>query len=75
MLLLALPAACGLPRRSTGGAALLLALILGLAYLLCDGLMAALGTSGHVPAPLAAFAAPVLFSAIGLLQLRFFEGR
>ena len=75
MLLLALPAACGLPRRSAGGAALLFALILGLAYLLCDGLLAALGASGRVSPPLAAFVAPVLFSAIGLLQLRVCEGR
>jgi lipopolysaccharide export system permease protein len=75
MLLLALPAARGLPRRSDGSAALLLALGLGLAFLLCDGFMGALGTSGRVPALVAALAAPLLFSAIGLLQLHFSEGR
>ena len=75
MLLLALPTARGLPRRSDGGAALLLALGLGLAFLLCDGFMGALGTSGRVPAAIAAVAAPSLFSAIGLLQLHFSEGR
>ncbi|RPI47401.1 MAG: LptF/LptG family permease [Betaproteobacteria bacterium] len=75
MLLLALPAARGLPRHLEGGAALVLALVLGLAYLLCDGLMAALGTSGQVPAAGAALAAPALFSAVGLLQLHFSEGR
>ncbi len=75
MLLLALPAARGLPRRSDGGAALLLVLGLGLGFLLCDGFMGALGTSGRVPAAVAALAAPLLFSAIGLLQLHFTEGR
>jgi lipopolysaccharide export system permease protein len=75
MLLLALPAARGLPRRSDGSAALLLALGLGLGFLLCDGFMGALGTSGRVPALVAALAAPLLFSAIGLLQLHFSEGR
>jgi lipopolysaccharide export system permease protein len=54
---------------------LLLALGLGLAFLLCDGFMAALGTSGRVNAALAALAAPVLFAGIGLIQLRFSEGR
>jgi lipopolysaccharide export system permease protein len=73
MLLLALPAARGLPRRNDGSAALLLALGLGLGFLLCDGLMGALGTSGRVPAAVAALAAPLLFSTIGLLQLHFSE--
>jgi lipopolysaccharide export system permease protein len=75
MLLLALPTACGLRRQSEGSMALLLAFVLGLAYLLCDGLMAALGASGRVPPAGAALAAPALFSAIGLLQLYFAEGR
>jgi lipopolysaccharide export system permease protein len=75
MLLLALPAARGLPRRNDGGAALLVALGLGLGFLLCDGLMAALGTSGRVHASAAALAAPALFCAIGLLQLHFSERR
>jgi lipopolysaccharide export system permease protein len=75
MLLLALPAARGLPRRNDGAAALLLALGLGLGFLLCDGFMGALGTAGRVPAAMAALAAPLLFSAIGLLQLHFSEGR
>lgn len=69
MLLLALPTARALPRQGEGGGALLLALCLGLGFLLCDGLMAALGTSGRVSALFAALAAPLLFSAIGLLQL------
>jgi lipopolysaccharide export system permease protein len=75
MLLLALPAARGLPRRNDGGGALLLALGLGLGFLLCDGFMGALGTAGRAPAAVAALAAPLLFSAIGLLQLHFSERR
>ena len=75
MLLLALPAARGLPRRGDGAGALLLVLGLGLAFLLCDGFMAALGTSGRVHAAVAALVAPLVFSLIGLLQLRFTEGR
>lgn len=75
MLLLALPAARGLPRRNNEAGALLLALGLGLAFLLCDGFMAALGTTGRIPAVVAALAAPLLFSAIGLLQLHFAERR
>jgi lipopolysaccharide export system permease protein len=70
MLLLALPTLRSLPRRDDGGAALLLALTLGLGFLLCDGFMAALGTSGRVPALAAALAAPALFAVIGLVQLR-----
>ena len=54
---------------------LLLALVLGLGFLLADGFMGALGTSGRVPAVVAALAAPILFAAIGLVQLHFSEGR
>ena len=75
MLLLALPAARALPRRHDGAAALLVALVLGLAFLLCDGFMTALGSSGRVPPAVAALAAPLVFAFLGLLQLRFSEGR
>jgi lipopolysaccharide export system permease protein len=75
MLLLALPAARALPRQNDGAAALLLALVLGLGFLLFDGFMAALGTSGRVSAILAAIAAPLLFAAIGLAQLLRAEGK
>jgi lipopolysaccharide export system permease protein len=70
MLLLALPTACVLPRSNRGGRAVGLALVLGLGFLLCDGLVAALGTSSRWPPLAIALAAPVLFSAIGLVQLR-----
>lgn len=75
MVLLALPAARGLPRRSDGAAALLLVLVLGLGFLLADGFMGALGTSGRVPALVAALTAPLAFAAIGLAQLHFSERR
>jgi lipopolysaccharide export system permease protein len=68
MLLLAVPPARALSRGG-GGGELLLALGLGLGFLLCDGLMSALGTSGRVPAAMAVATAPVLFSAIGLALL------
>jgi lipopolysaccharide export system permease protein len=68
MLLLAAPPATTLVRAG-GGGGLLRALGLGLGFLLCDGIMSALGTGGRVPAWTAAVAAPVLFIVIGLLQL------
>lgn len=68
MLLLALPSASAQTRRG-GGGALLIALGLGLSFLLGDGIMSALGTSGRVPAAVAALVAPLLFAAIGLVKL------
>ncbi|HKY90932.1 MAG TPA: LptF/LptG family permease [Nevskiaceae bacterium] len=68
MLLLAIPPARMLTRGG-GGGSLLIALGLGLAYLLVDGLMAAMGTSGRMPPLAAALAAPALFIAIGAVQL------
>lgn len=69
MLLLALPAAAAMTRRG-GGGALLIALGLGLGFLLVDGIFSALGTSGRVPAAFAALGAPVLFAGIGFLQVQ-----
>ncbi|MGQ0619033.1 MAG: LptF/LptG family permease [Panacagrimonas sp.] len=68
MFLLALPAASAMTRRG-GSGALLVALALGLGFLLCDGIMSAFGTSGRVPAAVAALVAPLLFAVIGLSQL------
>lgn len=70
MLLLALPSASALPRSEGGGRAMGTALVLGLAFLLSDGIVAALGTSARWPPLVIALAAPALFAAIGLLQLR-----
>jgi lipopolysaccharide export system permease protein len=69
MLLLAVPPARAMSRGG-GGGDLLLALGLGLGFLLCDGLMSALGTSGRVPAAAAVAAAPVMFTAVGFFILR-----
>ena len=69
MLLLAVPPARAMSRGG-GGGELLLALGLGLGFLLCDGLMSALGTSGRVPAAAAVAAAPVMFTAVGVVLLR-----
>ncbi len=69
MLLLALPTAIT-PARGTGGGAMLLALALGLGFLLFDGIVAALGSSGKFPPLATALTAPLLFTAIGLWRLR-----
>ncbi len=69
MLLLAVPPLRMLSRGG-GGGALLLALGLGLSFLLLDGLMAAFATSGRLPAALAVAAAPSAFIVIGIMLLQ-----
>lgn len=69
MLLLAMPAARAVTRTG-GGGRLLIALGLGLGFMLFDGILSAMGTSGRMPALLAALVAPLLFAAIGFFQLR-----
>lgn len=73
MLLLAMPTAATLTRGTGGGGAMLMALMLGLGFLLTDGIVAALGSSGQLPPLLTALAAPLLFISIGLLRLRLCE--
>ncbi len=73
MLLLALPTACSQPRGRAGSREMLYGLALGLAFLLCDGIVSALGTSGRLSPLTTALAAPLLFGAIGLLRLRHYE--
>ncbi|MET0987431.1 MAG: LptF/LptG family permease [Steroidobacteraceae bacterium] len=68
MLLLAAPPATTMV-RSGGGGGLLVALGLGLGFLLFDGIMSALGTGARVPAWVAAVTAPAVFTLIGLIQL------
>lgn len=70
MLLLALPTAATLTRGGGGGSAMLIALSLGLAFLLFDGIVASLGASGQLPPLVTAVAAPLLFISIGLWRLR-----
>lgn len=70
MLLLAMPTARVLARGGAGGGHLLAALALGLAYLLCDGIMVALGTGGRIVPALAVSAAPLAFALLGFVQLQ-----
>ena len=69
MLLLALPTAATMARSASGGGAMLLALLLGLGFLLADGIVAALGSAGQLSALTTAVAAPAAFMAIGLWRL------
>jgi len=68
MLLLALPSAIVSERRG-GGGRMLGALGLGLGFLLVDGVFSSFGTSGRLDPWWAAIAAPLIFAAIGFLQL------
>jgi lipopolysaccharide export system permease protein len=68
MLLLAMPAAI-VSERGGGGGRVLLALALGLGFLLVDGILSAFGTSGRIAPEVAAAAAPLLFAALGFWQL------
>ena len=76
MLLLAAPAAFGLPRGGGGGAARRAAVgvALGLGYLVSAGLLAALGEASFLPPALAAWTAPLVFAVLGVLLLQREEG-
>lgn len=65
MVLLALPAAAGLPRRGTLGRGLGLAIVLGLGYLLADGIIVSVGEAGGLTPGLAAWSVPMIFACIG----------
>jgi lipopolysaccharide export system permease protein len=69
MMLLAMPAAI-VSERGGGGARVLLALALGLGFVLVDGILSAFGTSGRISPLMAAATAPVLFAILGVWQLR-----
>jgi lipopolysaccharide export system permease protein len=69
MMLLAMPAAI-VSERGGGGGRVLLALALGLGFLLANGILSAFGTSGRIPPVAAAVTAPLLFAAFGMWQLR-----
>lgn len=70
MLLLAMPVAGRLARDRAGGSGLAAAFLLGLGFLLGDGIVAALGTGGRLPPLVTAIAAPLAFGAIGFWRLR-----
>jgi lipopolysaccharide export system permease protein len=73
MLLLAAPAAMANFRG--GGATLLVqCLAAGLLFLVFDGAFTALGENGAAPPILAAWAAPVMFAALGVTILIYLEG-
>lgn len=69
MLLLAVPPLRMLSRGG-GSGALLLALGLGLGFLLCDGLFAALASGGRMPPAIAVAVAPSAFIVIGMMLLQ-----
>lgn len=73
MLLLAAPAALA---NFRGGASTLIVQCLagGLVFLVFDGAFTALGENGAAPAILAAWAAPVIFSGLGVTALLYLEG-
>ncbi len=72
MMLLAIPAAL-VSERGGGGGRMFVALLLGLGFLLVDGVFSAFGTSGRMGPLAAAFTAPVAFAVLGLIQLRLSE--
>jgi lipopolysaccharide export system permease protein len=69
MMLLAMPAAI-VSERGGGGGRVLLALALGLGFLLVDGIFSAFGTSGRISPAVAATSATLFFALLGLWQLR-----
>lgn len=69
MLLLAAPVLLAPPRSEGNGLATATGLVLGLGYLVCNGLLNAFGESGAVPPWLAGWLVPVFFLAYALLRL------
>jgi lipopolysaccharide export system permease protein len=73
MLLLALPAALGYP-RSNKTAPVVFGLGFGLLYLVTDGLLTAMGSTGVLPPLAAAWGAPAAFAAGAITILLYAEG-
>ncbi|CAO3433260.1 LptF/LptG family permease [Azospirillum doebereinerae] len=65
MLLLAQPALHGIRRSRRFGSGIAVGLVLGLTFLLCQGLLSALGEANTLPPAVAAWFPPVLFAVIG----------
>jgi len=66
MLLLAAPVIRGVRRTSTTGRGILIAMVSGFAFLLTDGIFAALGEAGLIPALVAAWGPLIIFGSLGL---------
>jgi lipopolysaccharide export system permease protein len=73
MLLLALPASLGYP-RSNKTAPVVFGLGCGLLYLVTDGLLTAMGSTGVLPPLAAAWGAPAVFTAGAITVLLYAEG-
>jgi len=73
MLLLALPASLGYP-RSNKTTPVVFGLGFGLLYLVSDGLLTAMGSTGVLPPLVAAWGAPVVFAAGAITILLYAEG-
>jgi lipopolysaccharide export LptBFGC system permease protein LptF len=56
--------------RGGGGWRMLVALFIGLGFLLVDGIFSSFGTSGGISPLMAAVTSPAAFALFGLLQLR-----
>lgn len=74
MVLLAAPVAHGMRRSGAVGGSMALGIGIGLTYLLADGMLAALGEAGAMPAVIAAWAPTVFFAAVGGAILVHVEG-
>ncbi len=74
MLLLSAPAALSSLRSDQGMRLFLFGLASGLLFLVADGLLAALGETSALPPVLAAWAAPVAFTALAVTVLLSAEG-
>jgi lipopolysaccharide export system permease protein len=69
MLILALPAAFGMPRQEAAFRRGGIGLILGLGYLVVNGVLTALGEAGALGAYAAAWTAPLCFALAGIWRL------
>ncbi|HYC04525.1 MAG TPA: LPS export ABC transporter permease LptG [Azospirillaceae bacterium] len=74
MLLLAAPVAHGMRRSGNLAGGLTVGIVAGLLYLLTDGMLAALGEAGAMPAAMAAWGPTALFASIGAAIMVHVEG-
>jgi lipopolysaccharide export system permease protein len=74
MLLLSAPAALASLRSDQGVRLMLFGIGSGMLFLVADGLLTALGETNALPPVLAAWSAPVAFSALAVTVLLYAEG-